>query len=102
MKVALAKQMHEIDDAAINDLGLPELALMESAGHRVAQATKNFFGEINKKSICILAGSGNNGGDALVAARYLSNLGARIKIFLISFLLRFSYSIGGVRPPPSP
>lgn len=83
MKVALAKQMHEIDDAAINDLGLPELALMESAGHRVAQATKNYFAEVDKKSICILAGSGNNGGDALAAARYLSNMGARIKIFLV-------------------
>ena len=42
MKVALAKQMHEIDDAAVNDFGLPELALMESAGHRVAQVRKKF------------------------------------------------------------
>ena len=83
MKVALAKQMHEIDDAAINDLGLPELALMESAGHRVAQAAKKFLDTVDKKSICILAGSGNNGGDALTAARYLSNLGAKIKIFLV-------------------
>ena len=83
MKVALAKQMHEIDDAAINDFGLPELALMESAGHRVAQATEKILCDVNGKSICILAGSGNNGGDALAAARYLSNLGARVKIFLV-------------------
>ena len=82
MKVALAKQMHDIDDAAINDFGLPELALMESAGHRVAQAAQKFLQGVDRKSICILAGSGNNGGDALVAARYLSNLGARVKIFL--------------------
>lgn len=83
MKIALAKQMHEIDDTAINDFGLPELSLMESAGHRVSQAAENFFGGVDKKSICVLAGSGNNGGDALAAARYLSNLGARIKIFLV-------------------
>ena len=82
MKIALAKQMHEIDDTAINDFGLPELALMESAGHRVAQAAKNFLHGADKKSICVLAGSGNNGGDALTAARYLSNMGARVKIFL--------------------
>lgn len=82
MKIALAKQMHEIDEAAINDFGLPELALMESAGHRVAQVAKNFLHDVNNKSICVLAGSGNNGGDALTAARYLSNMGARIKIFL--------------------
>ena len=82
MKIALAKQMHEIDDTAINDFGLPELSLMESAGHRVAQAAENFVGGVDKKSICILAGSGNNGGDALTAARYLSNMGAKIKVFL--------------------
>ena len=83
MKVALAKQMHEIDKSAVEEYGLPELSLMESAGHRVFEATKNFLGGVSKKSICILAGSGNNGGDALTAARYLSNAGARVKIFLL-------------------
>ena len=38
MKVALAKEMHEIDSMAIEDYGLPELSLMESAGHRVFEA----------------------------------------------------------------
>ena len=83
MKVALAKQMHDIDKSAIDEYGLPELSLMESAGHRVFEAMKNLLGDVNKKSICILAGSGNNGGDALAAARYLSNAGARAKIFLL-------------------
>ena len=82
MKVALAKQMHDIDDTTIKDFGLPELSLMESAGHRVAQFTEKILGGIDKKTICVLAGSGNNGGDALVAARYLFNLGAKLKIFL--------------------
>ncbi|MBQ9487987.1 MAG: NAD(P)H-hydrate dehydratase [Selenomonadaceae bacterium] len=83
MKVALAKQMHDIDNAAIKDFGLPELSLMESAGHRVAQFTEKILGSVDKKSISVLAGSGNNGGDALTAARYLANRGAKIKIFLI-------------------
>ena len=83
MKVALAKQMHEIDRSAVEEYGLPELSLMESAGHRVFMATKNFLGGVDRKSICILAGSGNNGGDSLAAARYLSNAGARVKIFLL-------------------
>ena len=82
MKVALAKEMHEIDSMAIEDYGLPELSLMESAGHRVFEAVKQVLNGVDKKSICILAGSGNNGGDALTAARYLSNAGARVKIFL--------------------
>ncbi|MBQ7453840.1 MAG: NAD(P)H-hydrate dehydratase [Selenomonadaceae bacterium] len=83
MKVALAKQMRDIDKSAIDEYGLPELSLMENAGHRVAEAVKNFLGGVNKKSICVLSGTGNNGGDALAAARYLSNAGARVKIFML-------------------
>ena len=83
MKVALAKQMHEIDRLAVEEYGITELALMESAGHRVSEAVRRIVGGVSKKSICVLAGSGNNGGDALTAARYLTNLGARVKIFLV-------------------
>ena len=83
MKVALAKQMHDIDKSAVEEYGLPELSLMESAGHRVFEAIKNLLGGVVKKSVCILAGSGNNGGDALTTARYLSNAGSRVKIYLL-------------------
>ena len=84
MKIALANQMREIDKNVIENYGLPELSLMESAGHRVAQAVVRNLKSIDKKIICVAAGSGNNGGDALVAARYLSNLGARVKTFVLS------------------
>ena len=83
MKIALAKQMREIDKKAIDEYGISEIVLMENAGRRVAEAVFRLLDTASKKSICVLAGSGNNGGDALVAARYLSNLGARIKVFLI-------------------
>ena len=83
MKIALAKQMREIDQRAIEDFGINEIVLMENAGRKVAEVVCQALGTVSKKSICILSGSGNNGGDALVAARYLSNLGARIKVFLI-------------------
>ncbi len=83
MKVTMAKQMHEIDEMANETFGLPEIALMENAGHRVFLAALKILGEIERKSICVLSGSGNNGGDALVTARLLSNSGAKIKVFLI-------------------
>ena len=57
MKVALAEQMHDIDKSAIEEYGLPELSLMESAGHRVFEAVKNILGGVAKKSICVLSGS---------------------------------------------
>ena len=83
MKIALANQMREIDRRAIEDFGISEIVLMENAGRKVAEAVCQALETVSKKSICILSGSGNNGGDALTAARYLSNLGARIKVFLI-------------------
>ncbi len=83
MKIALANQMREIDKKAIEEYGISEIVLMENAGRKVAEAVSHVLKTVSKKSVCILAGSGNNGGDALVAARYLSNLGARIKVFLI-------------------
>ena len=82
MKIAVSEEMRNIDRLAAEEYGLPELLLMESAGHRVAQAMEHLLGEVAGKTICVLAGSGNNGGDAFVAARYLTNMGAKIKIFL--------------------
>ena len=82
MKIATSEEMRNIDRLAAEEYGLPELLLMESAGHRVAQAMEHLLGTVAGKMICVLAGSGNNGGDAFAAARYLSNMGAKIKIFL--------------------
>ncbi|BAL83266.1 hypothetical protein SELR_15580 [Selenomonas ruminantium subsp. lactilytica TAM6421] len=82
MKIAVSEEMRNIDRLAAEEYGLPELLLMESAGHRIAQAMEHLLGEVAGKTICVLAGSGNNGGDAFAAARYLTNMGAKIKIFL--------------------
>lgn len=85
MKIALTKEMREIDSQAISEYGIPELSLMENAGRQVAEATREIFadaGGIGGKAVCIIAGGGNNGGDALVAARHLANGGAKVKIFL--------------------
>ncbi|SHK94307.1 NAD(P)H-hydrate epimerase [Selenomonas ruminantium] len=82
MKIAICEEMRNIDRAAAEEYGLPELLLMENAGHMVAQAMEHLLGNVAGRNICIMAGSGNNGGDAFAAARYLSNMGAKIKIFL--------------------
>ncbi|MCR5757789.1 MAG: NAD(P)H-hydrate dehydratase [Selenomonas sp.] len=82
MKIAVSEDMRQIDRLAAEEYGLPELLLMESAGHRVAQAMEHLLGTVTEKTICVLAGSGNNGGDAFAAARYLSNMGAKVKVFL--------------------
>ena len=83
MKIALANQMRGVDKNVIENYGLPELSLMESAGRRVAREVARVADPIEKKTVCVAAGSGNNGGDALAAARYLSNVGARVKVFVL-------------------
>ena len=83
MKIALADEMKKIDKRAIEEYGIPEILLMENAGREVAAAFEEYLGGVSGKRICVLAGSGNNGGDAFVAARHLMNHGAQISIFLV-------------------
>jgi hydroxyethylthiazole kinase-like uncharacterized protein yjeF len=52
--------------------GVPTLQLMENAGKKVADFVKNII-KNTKKNILILCGTGNNGGDGCVAARYLAD-----------------------------
>jgi NAD(P)H-hydrate epimerase len=68
-------------DANSQALGVPNHTLMENAGRGVAEAMKRNF-ELKGKTILILIGSGNNGGDGLVAARYLRKV-CKVKIYLV-------------------
>ncbi|WP_019553461.1 bifunctional ADP-dependent NAD(P)H-hydrate dehydratase/NAD(P)H-hydrate epimerase [Propionispira raffinosivorans] len=83
MKVITAAKMREIDSAAMEQYGIPAVALMENAGTEAAKLVEKLVGNLKNKKICIFSGSGNNGGDGFVAARHLSNRGARVKIFLL-------------------
>lgn len=64
-------EMGVVDRNAVA-LGVRETNLMESAGNAVARAVRD---ESHVEGgVAIVAGRGNNGGDALVAARFLSDL----------------------------
>ena len=51
--------------------GVPTFQLMENAGKNIAEFIQNHFKDTTKH-ILILCGTGNNGGDGFVAARYLT------------------------------
>jgi hydroxyethylthiazole kinase-like uncharacterized protein yjeF len=59
-------RMRVVDANAIA-LGVTELQLMESAGRGLAEQVLTY----NPGQVLVLCGNGNNGGDGMVAARYL-------------------------------
>ena len=61
MKVSLVKEMRAVDRRAGEEYGLPEVVLMENAGRQTAAAMVSLLGSVRGKTICVLAGSGNNG-----------------------------------------
>jgi len=63
-------------------LGVSHSFLMQIAGREVARVISDNE-NIEGKSIVILSGLGGNGGDGIVAARYLDELGAKVKVFLL-------------------
>ncbi len=86
MRIATTEQMKSIDKAAIEEYGIREIVLMENAGAAVAQAAIDLLNRINGRSVFIAAGTGNNGGDALVAARHLLNHDFNVKVFFVGDL----------------
>lgn len=73
-----AAAMAEVDRLMLDELGIDTLQLMETAGHAIAAFARErcLPGGVIGRRILALAGSGGNGGDALVAARWLAAWGA--------------------------
>lgn len=82
MRTVTAAQMREIDRRTIEEYGIPSYELMEKAGKAVAEETARLVGR--PTNVLVLAGKGNNGGDGLVAARYLHQKGYQVQVLLFS------------------
>src|SRR5277367_6583508 len=70
MKVLTAAQMRDVDRRTA-ELGIPNIILMENAGHRVLEFLEREYAPLSKQRIVVVCGKGNNGGDGLVVARQL-------------------------------
>jgi NAD(P)H-hydrate epimerase len=81
MKILTAAQVREIDQECTR-LGTSVSVLMENAGQAVAEETRRILKEIGNQNFVCLVGPGNNGGDGLVAARYLHDWGGNVLIYL--------------------
>jgi len=82
MKLVSPQQMNMIDSCAINEHGIPGVLLMERAASAVADEAVKMLSGLLKPKASVVAGCGNNGGDAFAAARLLKRSGVEVSVFL--------------------
>jgi hydroxyethylthiazole kinase-like uncharacterized protein yjeF len=75
--------LREADARARQEFGIEPLQLMEVAGWQVARFVDAFMDGIEGRRVTVVAGSGNNGGDGLVAARFLHQRGGIVSASLV-------------------
>jgi NAD(P)H-hydrate epimerase len=79
-----AEEMREMDRRTIESFGIPGRVLMENAGRGATRLLLETFGDLSGKKIGVLSGKGNNGGDGFVVARYLSQAGIAVTVYLLA------------------
>ncbi len=81
-----AARVRALDERAIREIGIPGVVLMEQAGRGAARmAMEAGWLSGPDDPVLLLAGKGNNGGDALVVARVLLLAGyRRVRVVLLA------------------
>jgi hydroxyethylthiazole kinase-like uncharacterized protein yjeF len=81
MKTVSAAEMRELDRLTIED-GVTGEELMRRAGQGVADIACDILGRREGKSVLLIAGTGNNGGDVFAAATALSETELNIEVWI--------------------
>ncbi len=82
MKIFTTDIIKEIDRYTIENEPIASVDLMERAASAVVKAITTRWG--NERRIAVFAGTGNNGGDALAAARLLGEKGYAVETYLFN------------------
>src|SRR6218665_3704911 len=80
-RVLTADRMRAAERAAESHHGMPSPLLMENAGRALADVAHALGGP--EARFVVVCGPGNNGGDGLVAARFLLSWGRRVTLVLV-------------------
>ena len=83
MKIFSSKDIKDLDAATCEAQGIDSLTLMERAANAVAKEIRTRF--LPNRRIVVVAGPGNNGGDALAVSRILAEQGySNIEVYLFN------------------
>lgn len=74
-------QTKKLEDNAVKEGGIEHIKLMENAGTSVFRFINDRLG-VNNKSVAIVCGRGNNGGDGFAVAKRMFDGGAKVRILL--------------------
>lgn len=80
-KLFTAKECQALDRIAIEQFGIPSYELMCRAGQAAMDLLRTRWKRAN--NVLILCGTGNNGGDGLVLARLLKNIGIGVDVWVL-------------------
>jgi len=81
MKLTNSAQMREMDNYAIENLGITGKTLMSAAAGHIAAAVMGHLP--SGGHVAVFCGTGNNGGDGIAAAACLINREVDVRVFLI-------------------
>jgi hydroxyethylthiazole kinase-like uncharacterized protein yjeF len=76
-----ASEIRRLEQKACELEALTEIDLMERAGLAAAETLLTCFPEA--RTVCVLVGKGNNGGDGYVLARHLQSRGLSVEVLLV-------------------
>jgi NAD(P)H-hydrate epimerase len=76
------EQVREIDRRAIEVFHIPGIVLMENAARAVVEAAVEMMTSVDRPTVGIVCGGGNNGGDGLAVARHLHNAGWHVSVVI--------------------
>ena len=86
-KIVTAEQMHAIDRLTTEKYGISQLLLMENAAHAASRViVEKLGGSVEERSVLILCGKGNNGGDGAALGRILWQQGADVEVCLFGLV----------------
>lgn len=83
-KVLTAEEMRDVDRLTTEEFGIPSILLMENAAQAAARVIADKFdGSVEGRTVLVLCGKGNNGGDGAALARILWTWGADVEVCLL-------------------